>query len=84
MQLGKAYSYLVSVSIVTRWLLFVVPILGIIWIPGILSLTTFPRAAVRRPCSPPPLPFFLLTVSCAGVGRPLDLVEHLAVRRMGR
>ncbi|KJA19910.1 hypothetical protein HYPSUDRAFT_842053 [Hypholoma sublateritium FD-334 SS-4] len=44
--LGKVYSYLISASIVTRWILFVLPILGIVWIPGILSLTTFPRAAV--------------------------------------
>lgn len=51
LQLGKVYSYLVSASIVTRWILFVLPILGIVWIPGILSLTTFPHAAV---CPPPP------------------------------
>ncbi|PPQ67301.1 hypothetical protein CVT25_005885 [Psilocybe cyanescens] len=45
-KVGRLYSYLISVSIVTRWILFIVPILGIIWIPGILNLTTFPNAKV--------------------------------------
>ncbi|KAF8973263.1 hypothetical protein BDZ97DRAFT_1780386 [Flammula alnicola] len=40
-KLGKLYSYLISVSIVTRWILFIVPMLGVLWIPGILSLTSF-------------------------------------------
>ncbi|GLB37046.1 putative mechanosensitive ion channel [Lyophyllum shimeji] len=42
----KLYNYLLNVSIVTRWLLFIVPVLGILWIPGILNLTTFPNAKV--------------------------------------
>ena len=29
-----------------RWTLFIVPVLGAIWIPGILSFTTFPHATV--------------------------------------
>ncbi|KAH9485389.1 Mechanosensitive ion channel protein Msy2 [Psilocybe cubensis] len=45
-KVGRVYSYLVSASIVTRWILFIVPILGIIWIPGILNLTSFPNAKV--------------------------------------
>ncbi|KDR75887.1 hypothetical protein GALMADRAFT_68503 [Galerina marginata CBS 339.88] len=45
-KVGKLYSYLISVSIITRWILFIVPILGILWIPGILSLTAFPNAQV--------------------------------------
>ncbi|TFK44710.1 Mechanosensitive ion channel-domain-containing protein [Crucibulum laeve] len=40
------YHYLLNVSIVSRWIIFIVPVLGIVWIPGILSLTTFPNAAV--------------------------------------
>lgn len=33
-------------SIVTRWFLFIVPILAILWIPAILQLTTYPNAEV--------------------------------------
>ncbi|PPR07380.1 hypothetical protein CVT26_013696 [Gymnopilus dilepis] len=44
--IGQLYGYLVRVSIVTRWILFIVPILGIIWIPGILYLTTARHAKV--------------------------------------
>ncbi|KAF8161100.1 hypothetical protein B0H34DRAFT_839898 [Crassisporium funariophilum] len=45
-KLGKLYSYLLNVSIVSRWILFIVPVLGIVWIPGILSLTKFPNASI--------------------------------------
>ncbi|THV05025.1 hypothetical protein K435DRAFT_790441 [Dendrothele bispora CBS 962.96] len=43
---SKLYHYLLNVSIVTRWFLFIVPVLGILWIPAILQLTTFPHAEV--------------------------------------
>lgn len=46
MQFVKLYQYLLNVSIVTRWILFIVPVLGILWIPGILSLTVYPNASV--------------------------------------
>lgn len=42
MQLIELYNY----SIVVRWTLFIVPVLLAIWIPGVLSLTAFPRASV--------------------------------------
>ncbi|KAF8798709.1 hypothetical protein BYT27DRAFT_7228290 [Phlegmacium glaucopus] len=45
-KLGKVYSYLLNASIVTRWILFIVPVLLAIWIPGILSFTTFPHANI--------------------------------------
>ncbi|KAF9049751.1 hypothetical protein BJ165DRAFT_1341961 [Panaeolus papilionaceus] len=45
-KVGKLYNYLLNVSIVTRWILFIVPVLGLLWIPGILQLTTFPSAHV--------------------------------------
>ncbi|KAJ4002056.1 Mechanosensitive ion channel-domain-containing protein [Lentinula boryana] len=45
-KLAKIYQYLLNVSIVTRWFLFIVPPLALLWIPGILGLTTFPNAAV--------------------------------------
>ncbi|KAH9940505.1 Mechanosensitive ion channel-domain-containing protein [Epithele typhae] len=40
--LSRLYQYLLNVSIVTRWAIFIVPVLGILWIPGILGLTKFP------------------------------------------
>ncbi|KAJ7783196.1 Mechanosensitive ion channel-domain-containing protein [Mycena metata] len=33
---SKLYNYLLNVSIVSRWILFIVPAMAIIWIPGIL------------------------------------------------
>ncbi|KAH6914006.1 Mechanosensitive ion channel-domain-containing protein [Coprinopsis sp. MPI-PUGE-AT-0042] len=45
-KVSKLYHFLLNVSIVTRWILFIVPVLGILWIPGILSITTFPKATV--------------------------------------
>ncbi|KIY73032.1 hypothetical protein CYLTODRAFT_342952 [Cylindrobasidium torrendii FP15055 ss-10] len=46
-KVSKFYSYLLSASIITRWFIFIVPILGIIWIPGILQLTdTTPNGEV--------------------------------------
>ncbi|XP_006461100.1 hypothetical protein AGABI2DRAFT_204597, partial [Agaricus bisporus var. bisporus H97] len=42
----KLYQYLLNVSIITRWILFIVPMLGILWIPGILSLTVYPNANI--------------------------------------
>lgn len=43
---AKFYHYLLNISIITRWFLFIVPVLGILWIPGILGLTTFPNAHI--------------------------------------
>ncbi|TFK75422.1 hypothetical protein BDN72DRAFT_757999 [Pluteus cervinus] len=45
-KLSKLYNYLLSVSIVTRWILFIAPVLAILWIPGILHFTKFPNAQV--------------------------------------
>ncbi|KAI0768432.1 hypothetical protein BC629DRAFT_1583550 [Irpex lacteus] len=42
----KFYNYLLNVSIITRWFLFIVPLMAIIWIPGILGLTTAPKATI--------------------------------------
>ena len=82
-QLGGIYSYLLTVSIVTRWLLFIVPVLGLLWIPGILSLTTLPKANVNLFiyifCSLNAIFFFLTDMECQ-----VALVEYLANRRMGR
>ncbi|TFL04521.1 Mechanosensitive ion channel-domain-containing protein [Pterulicium gracile] len=43
-RVSRLYNYLISVSIVTRWILFIIPVLAILWIPGIVQLTTFPDA----------------------------------------
>ena len=45
----RFWNYLINVSIVTRWTLFIVPVLAIIWIPGILQFTRFPVGKVRTP-----------------------------------
>jgi hypothetical protein len=42
LQLRKLYNH----SIIVRWTLFIVPVLLVIWIPGVLSLTVFPHASV--------------------------------------
>ncbi|KZV69518.1 hypothetical protein PENSPDRAFT_676041 [Peniophora sp. CONT] len=44
--LVRFYNYLLNVSIITRWMLFIIPMAGLLWIPGILQLTTFPNAAI--------------------------------------
>lgn len=48
MQLTKLYQYLLNFSIVTRWILFIIPVLALLWIPGILSLTVYPAANVSN------------------------------------
>jgi len=50
-QFVRFYQFLLNASIVTRWTLFILPVLGIIWIPGILSLTASPNGKVRFPAS---------------------------------
>ncbi|KAH9832221.1 Mechanosensitive ion channel-domain-containing protein [Rhodofomes roseus] len=42
----KFYNYLLNVSIITRWLIYIIPVLGLLWIPGILSFTAYPNATV--------------------------------------
>ncbi|KAI4526439.1 hypothetical protein K525DRAFT_259127 [Schizophyllum commune Loenen D] len=43
---SRLYHYLLNVSVVTRWILFIVPVMAIIWIPGILHFTELPDATV--------------------------------------
>ncbi|KAI0331047.1 hypothetical protein GY45DRAFT_1322992 [Cubamyces sp. BRFM 1775] len=45
-KLVKFYNYLLNVSIVTRWTLFIIPILGLLWIPGILGFTKYPNTRI--------------------------------------
>ncbi|KAG6917310.1 hypothetical protein DXG01_002968 [Tephrocybe rancida] len=45
-KLVRFYNYLLNVSIVTRWILLIVPVLALLWIPGILSLTAYPKATI--------------------------------------
>ncbi|THH18467.1 hypothetical protein EUX98_g8949, partial [Antrodiella citrinella] len=42
----RVYTYLINVSIVSRWILFVIPVLAILWIPGVLGITKFPNSEV--------------------------------------
>ncbi|KAI0785645.1 Mechanosensitive ion channel-domain-containing protein [Abortiporus biennis] len=43
---ARFYNYLLNVSIITRWFLFIIPVLALLWIPGIVGFTTFPNAAI--------------------------------------
>ncbi|KAJ7072310.1 Mechanosensitive ion channel-domain-containing protein [Mycena amicta] len=45
-QATKLYHYLLNVSIVSRWIIFIVPLLAILWIPGILDLTNTTKKKV--------------------------------------
>ncbi|KAJ7096303.1 Mechanosensitive ion channel-domain-containing protein [Mycena epipterygia] len=47
-QASKLYNYLLNVSIVSRWILFIVPVLALVWIPGILVLTTSKSSKVHN------------------------------------
>ncbi|KAI9511136.1 Mechanosensitive ion channel-domain-containing protein [Russula earlei] len=42
----RFYQFLLNASIVTRWTLFIVPILIIIWIPGVIGVTASPRGKI--------------------------------------
>jgi hypothetical protein len=48
-QFVRFYQFLLNASVVTRWTLFIIPILVIIWIPGILGFTAYPHGEVRSP-----------------------------------
>ncbi|KAG8890399.1 hypothetical protein FRB98_008974 [Tulasnella sp. 332] len=43
---GRMYAYLLNLSIVTRWFLYITPIAGLLWIPGAVGLTAFPNAEI--------------------------------------
>ncbi|KAF8313471.1 hypothetical protein DL93DRAFT_2081192 [Clavulina sp. PMI_390] len=43
---GKLYLFLLNTSIVTRWIIFIVPVLALLWIPGIISLTANKTASI--------------------------------------
>ncbi|KAF8326601.1 Mechanosensitive ion channel-domain-containing protein [Cantharellus anzutake] len=45
-KLMKIYTFLLSSSIITRWIIFIVPIMALLWIPGILSVTSAPKATI--------------------------------------
>ncbi|KAJ7647318.1 hypothetical protein FB45DRAFT_1100411 [Roridomyces roridus] len=61
---AKFYHYLLNVSIVTRWAIFIIPALAIIWIPGILQLTGVTSARVWGV----PLLFWSIWLSVAWAG----------------
>ena len=78
MQLRRLYNY----STVVRWTLFIVPVLLVIWIPGVLSLTMFPRATVST-SSTNFCEVFLLVNHLLDMERKITLLEYLVVRCMG-
>ncbi|KAI3618916.1 serine threonine protein kinase [Moniliophthora roreri] len=45
-KVSRLYHYLLNVSIVTRWFLFIIPVMGILWIPAILQFTTYPNGEI--------------------------------------
>jgi hypothetical protein len=84
-QFVRFYQFLLNASIVTRWTLFIIPVLAIIWIPGILGLTVSRKGEVRS----------LLSYGlhgqvdkriciCTDLGSAFDMVEYMAKRCMGR
>jgi hypothetical protein len=46
-QFVRFYQFLLSASIVTRWTLFIIPVLAILWIPGIVGMTASRKGEVR-------------------------------------
>lgn len=84
-QFVRFYQFLLSASIVTRWTLFIIPVLAILWIPGIIGLTTSPRGEVRclfhSGCM---VMWEILFTIFVDMGSPFDMVEHMAKRRLGR
>ncbi|KAF8608825.1 hypothetical protein BDV93DRAFT_518874 [Ceratobasidium sp. AG-I] len=42
----RFYTYLLNLSIVTRWMLYIVPVAALLWIPGIVQLTAVPTANI--------------------------------------
>ncbi|KAI0063682.1 hypothetical protein BV25DRAFT_1801709 [Artomyces pyxidatus] len=45
-KISRLYNYLLNASIVTRWTLFIVPVLILFWIPGIVGLTSARKATI--------------------------------------
>ena len=84
-QFVRFYQFLLSASIVTRWTLFIIPVLGIVWIPGIIGLTASPRGEVRFLFHSGFMVMWKKSISIfADMGSTFDMVEHMAKRRLGR
>jgi hypothetical protein len=45
-QLSRFYYWALNSSIIVRWIFYIVPILAMLWIPGIIALTGLPDAQV--------------------------------------
>ncbi|ORX36049.1 Mechanosensitive ion channel-domain-containing protein [Kockovaella imperatae] len=43
---SRLYYWLINKSIIIRWILYIVPVLAILWIPGIVGLTAAPNGKV--------------------------------------
>ena len=80
-QASKLYILFRSFSIVTKWFFYIVPLLGILWIPGILGLTKFPSATVCLPSETQLAPPYLAPQ--LDLGCQTFVVEHLALCGLG-
>jgi hypothetical protein len=84
-QFVRFYQFLLSASIVTRWTLFIIPVLAILWIPGIVGLTASPRGEVRFLLHSGFVVMWINLFSIfADMGSTFDMVEYMVERRMGR
>ncbi|KDQ21736.1 hypothetical protein BOTBODRAFT_212160 [Botryobasidium botryosum FD-172 SS1] len=45
-RLVALYKYLLSLSIVTRWIVYILPILALIWLPGAIAILITPNAKI--------------------------------------
>ena len=91
-QMSKLYYWALNRGIVVRWTLYILPVLALLWIPGIVGLTGAKKATVWdvklvRPVLEEPYLRTVVVVNLAvrGVGRflggdggVLDRAEHLA------
>ena len=84
-QFVRFYQFLLNTSIIARWTLFIVPVLAIVWIPGIIGLTASRRGEVRSRLHPGFMAMWINLFSIfVDMGSAFDMVEHMAKRRMGR
>ncbi|GMK54215.1 hypothetical protein CspeluHIS016_0108010 [Cutaneotrichosporon spelunceum] len=45
-RLGRLYLWAINTSIVVRWALYIIPVLALLWIPGILGVTAYPNSHI--------------------------------------
>ena len=83
-QLSKLYNYLLNVSIVTRWTLFIIPVLAILWIPGILGFTKFPDGRVSVQFRLDRVGVGVIHAVYLGLRNKTAVLEHMVLCCVGR